>query len=279
MSVEDNIRIFRHHAMAAEFQIRIADQDAKYAAAVAHTCFEQVSHLEKLLSRFSADSEISHIGNMTHGEVLRLTESTFDILTQAREYETLTHGAFSVTHKQGTGLDSWKLLPVEFSIVCEQPPVWMDLGAIGKGFALDRIAEILNEWGVPSFLLVAAGSSVLAGEAPEGMQGWNTGLGDEVVKQRWWLRHGSLSGSGIAVQGHHITDPRTGQPAALRHRAWAFASKAAMSDAISTAAMVLTEQEISEIMAGRTDARIIIGDGGVPKHFGEWPMPEEIRPA
>ncbi len=279
MSVEENVHIFRHHAMRAEFQIRIAEQEKKYAASVAQTCFQEITHLEQLFSRFRSDSEISHIGNMAAGEALRLTEATFDCLTQARDYETLTRGAFSITAKQGIGLSGWSLFPREFSIVCENPPIWIDLGAIGKGFALDRAAQILHEWDVPAYLLVAAGSSVLAGDPPEGLTGWNTGLGDEVVKSRWWLRNGSLSGSGIAVQGHHIIDPRSGQPSMLRHRAWAFASKAAMSDAMSTAAMVLTENEISEIMAGRTDARIIIGDGGIEKHFGDWPLPPTVAPA
>jgi thiamine biosynthesis lipoprotein len=123
---------------------------------------------------------------------------------------------------------------------------------------------------------VAGGSSVLAGEAPEGMKGWNVGLGDEVVKSRWWLRQASLNGSGIAVQGQHIVDPRNGRAASLRHRAWAFASKASMGDAISTAAMLLTETELGEIMAGRSDARIIIGDGGTEKHFGDFPLPEVV---
>ena len=277
MSVEENIHVFKHHAMATEFQVRVADQEQKYAAAAAQTCFTEVSHLEQLLSRFRSDSEICHIANMMAGEAVRLTEATFDCLTQARGFEEWTRGAFSVTAGQGTGLAGWSLKLAEFSIVCERPPVKIDLGAIGKGFALDRCAEILNEWGVPSFMLVAGGSSVLAGEAPQGKTGWNVGLGDEVVKARWWLRHGSLSGSGVAVQGQHIIDPRTGRPAALRHRAWAFAAKAAMSDAVSTAAMVLNETEIAEIVSARNDVRIVLGDGGTVRHFGGWPMPPEVQ--
>lgn len=276
MADEENIHIYKHNAMATEFQIRIADQEPKHAASVAQTCFEEIDHLEQLLSNYRSDSEISHIGYMAQGDVLRLTEATFDCLRQSRDYEAWTRGAFSITAAQGTGLKAWSLKPEEFSIVCEQPPVNMDLGAIGKGFALDRCADILNEWGVPAYMLVSGGSSILAAEAPQGMLGWNVGLGDEVVKSRWWMRHGSLSGSGTSVKGRHIIDPRTGQPANRRHRAWAFATTAAMSDALSTAAMVLSIDEIAEVMEGRTEARILIGDGGAVHAFGEWPMPTEV---
>lgn len=276
MSAEENIHIFRHHAMATEWQLRIADQERSYAASVAQTCFAEVSRLEQLMSRFRTDSEISHISQLATGETYRLTEPVFACLAEAREYETLTRGTFSITARQGTGLTGWDLDPANFTILCKQAPLFMDLGAIGKGFALDRCTPILADWGVASYLLVAGGSSVLAGEAPVGKKGWNTGLGDEVVKSRWWLRHGSLSGSGLAAQGQHIVDPRSGRAAAIRHRAWAIAAKASIGDALSTAAMLLGEAELAEIMIGRTDARIITGDGGLEKHYGDYPLPEVV---
>ena len=65
----------------------------------------------------------------------------------------------------------------------------------------------------------------------------------------YYLTHASLSGSGLAVQGAHILDPRTGRPASRQNRAWVLADTAAESDALSTACMVLSEPELEEVLA------------------------------
>jgi thiamine biosynthesis lipoprotein len=141
------------------------------------------------------------------------------------------------------------LLPEEHSIVCESGRLQFDLGAIGKGFALDRMAELLRSWECLSFLLVAGGSSILAGDPPKQTVGWSCGLGDDHAPKRFFLTHTSLSGSGLAVKGNHILDPRTGQSALRQSRAWALADTAAESDALSTACMVLSEPELEEVVA------------------------------
>ena len=64
----------------------------------------------------------------------------------------------------------------------------------------------------PRFLLVAGGSSILAGDPPDDSPGWSCGLGEDDASQRFLLTHASLSGSGLAVKGTHILDPRTGPP-------------------------------------------------------------------
>jgi thiamine biosynthesis lipoprotein len=141
------------------------------------------------------------------------------------------------------------LLPDEHSILCVSGRLEFDLGAIGKGFALDRIAALLRDWDCPSFLLVAGGSSILAGDQLEGHLGWSCGLGEDDSSVRLLLTHASLSGSGLAVKGNHILDPRTGQAALRQNRAWVLADTASESDALSTACMVLSEPEIEEVLA------------------------------
>jgi len=183
---------------------------------------------------------------------MRLSESAFACLEVAKRMEVATQSAFSATPaalETQTSMPQWDLLPGEYSIRCLSGNLQFDLGAIGKGFALDRMAELLGQWDCPSFLLIAGGSSILAGDSPGDALGWSCGLGDDDAPLRFLLAHASLSGSGLAVKGQHILDPRTGRPAMRQTRAWVLADTAAESDALSTACMVLSEPELEEVLA------------------------------
>ena len=273
------IHIFNHSAMATQFQVRIAGEEKPYAAQAAAAAFALTDALENKLSRFRANSEIAQIAQLGVGEKLRLTEPVLACLRVAQRMEFATRGAFSVTAAALTTQPTrplWAIVENEFSIRCDSGKLEFDLGAIGKGFALDRMAEVLREWSCPAFLLVAGGSSILAGDAPDGGAGWDGGLGGDNSPRRLRLKNISLSGSGLAVQGEHILDPRTGLPGTLRHRAWALADTAAESDALSTAAMLLREDEISEILARNERWIIFLQENENWRHLGQRALPPAV---
>jgi len=87
------------------------------------------------------------------------------------------------------------------------------------------------------------------------------------------LKRCSLSGSGLAVKGRHILDPRTGGPAQRQDRAWALTPAAAESDALSTAAMVMSETEIAGVVAGRPDWLVFLQEAGKIRSFGSRTLP------
>ena len=243
---------FNHAAMATHFQVRIVHDERAYAAQAAQATFDLLAALESRLSRFRSDSDISRVAELGPGEKMRLSEPAFACLQIAKRMEQATHSAFCATPaalKTQACLPQWDLLPEEHSILCVSGELQFDLGAIGKGFALDRMAELLRQWDCPSFLLIAGGSSILAGDPPPNAPGWSCGLGEDNASQRLFLAHASLSGSGLAVKGAHILDPRTGRTALRQNRAWVLATTASESDALSTACMVLSESELEHVVA------------------------------
>ena len=273
------IHQFNHRAMATHFQVRIADQEKTYAAQAAQASFDLVDKLESQLSRFRTNSDIAQLALLAPGEKLRVSEPAFSCLQIAKHMEQLTRSAFCATPaalQTQPSLPQWDLVPSEFSILCIDGRLEFDLGAIGKGFALDRMAELLGQWECPSFLLVAGGSSILAGDPPPDLPGWSCGMGDDDSPHRIYLTHSSLSGSGLAVKGAHIFDPRTGQPATRQSRTWILANTAAESDALSTACMVLSESELEETLAQDHSWLAFLDTAEGPRPLGHRPMPMRV---
>ena len=271
-----DIHQFNHRAMATYFEVRIADEERAYALQAAQAALDLLDRLESHLSRFRANSDVAQIAALAPGEKMRLSELAFACLEIAKKMEWATLGAFSVTAaamQTQASLPQWQLMPEELAIQCESGRLQFDLGAIGKGFALDRMGELLLSWDCPSFLLVAGGSSILAGDPPKDTGGWSCGLGDDHAAQRFFLRHSSLSGSGLAVKGNHILDPRTGQPALRQNRVWALADTAAESDALSTACMVLSEAELEEVLAQDHSWLFFLETGDAARAIGSRALP------
>ena len=135
----------------------------------------------------------------------------------------------------------------------------VDLGGIGKGYALDRAARMLREdWNIEHALLNAGSSTLLAMGDNGRDKGWvvNAGGDDEPPVL---LENSALSATGFEVRGAHVIDPRTFRPVARkRKRTWACATSAALSDALSTAFMVMTDKEIDALAAKYDDVRAMV---------------------
>lgn len=152
--------------------------------------------------------------------------------------------------------------------------VRVDLGGIGKGYAIDRMVELLHEWGVAAALLHCGQSTTYALGAPGDAEGWEVGLRDpgapERVLEARRLRDRAMSGSGALLHGRHIIDPRRGRPAEGPIAAWAEAPSAAVADALSTALMVMSADEASACFASLPECAgtALTDEKGNLLHFG-----------
>ena len=240
---------FHHEAMATTFAIFIAGQPAEYARQAAAAAWRELDQLENELSRYVESSDIACANRLAQGETLRLGESALECLLLAAAVSVATDRAFDVAYaSQGTtatlGNPPFTLDPENHTLTSHATQLHLDLGAIGKGYALDRLAALLTEWQISSACLQSGGSTALALSPPPDMQGWPVGIGDEADQRSLALKQSALSGSGIAVKGTHLIDPRRGTKAVRTNRTWAYAPTAAASDALSTAFFILSDAEI-----------------------------------
>ena len=136
--------------------------------------------------------------------------------------------------------------------VTTDAPVRVDLGAIGKGYAVDRMLERLAEWDLTDALVHGGASSAAAGGRGPGSRGWPVTLRHPVRKEnvlaRFALENRALGASGLE-KGAHIIDPATGKPAQRVVAAWAAAPQAAEADAFSTAFMIMPAGDMEACLA------------------------------
>ena len=296
--------------MTTVFEMIVAGQEETYARQASSAVFREIDRLEGLLSRFQPVSDIAQINRLKPGESLHVCLEAFECLRLASQVHADTGGAFDVTvgplmnlmrdakgnwqritddeiaaARAVVGMERLVLNPRDFTVAIRPAAgpdpsacVEVDLGAIGKGYALDKAAELLADWEIPDVLLHSGTSSVLAlggvgrvpdpadiendrrlrepacsngeaGGSPVGERGWPLGVAGDWSRQAGFdtvlLSGAALSGSGTEVKGRHVLDPRTGRPAVNHLAAWAIAPSAALSDALSTAFMVMTTAEVN----------------------------------
>ncbi|MBL7187489.1 MAG: FAD:protein FMN transferase [Phycisphaerae bacterium] len=297
---------FSHEAMATTFEILIVHEDDRYALQAAIAAFNEVDRLEGEFSRFIENSDVSRINNLAAGEPLLLGLDTFECLKISARVNAETAGAFDVTigsvfqcwrnedaaprtplaqeldlARQRTGMHLLELDETRLTVKLLVSQVQIDLGGVGKGYAVDRAAELLREWSIETALISGGYSSVLALDVPPGTKGWPLTLSHPAdrsqILARPHLRAGALSGSGVQ-KGRHIISPRTAEPTEGKLAAWSGAPDAASADALSTAFMIMTADEIEKYCALHPDTRamVIVQEQGQDTQkdkilrFGPW---------
>lgn len=259
---------FAHEAMACTWEVLIDADSRQYAANAAQAAFDEIDRLEQTLSRFIPHSDIGRINALSARQSVQVGIEAIDCLELAAQVSAMTGGAFDVTFASRVDRASVgePLLHVDRAsrrVFVSADGVVVDLGALGKGYAVDQAVAVLREWGIERGLVHSGQSSVFAlGGA---VQGWKVALRDPRDHARTlghvWLRDASLSGSGVAIHRGHIIDPRSGHAGQTPPGSWAVAPSAALSDALSTAFMLLPGREIEAICARHPGVGGVVFDG------------------
>jgi thiamine biosynthesis lipoprotein len=226
---------------------------------LASECIHLIDVLEGKLSRYFEGGDVYRINHLSAGETLYLSEETYECLRLAMEASVVTGGLFDPTlgswidRQKKSGRSDEGVTPLSGTLVvhpdvaavtCEVPGRVIDLGGIGKGFALDFLAHFLGGWEeVEGGLLSSGASTHLAmGEAA-----WPIDLAGDEHCRTLVLETAALSASGTGMQGSHIVHPGElgwvpdGQPSRL----WALSPTATFADAWSTALMLMEPEEMT----------------------------------
>jgi thiamine biosynthesis lipoprotein len=263
---------FEHDAMACTFELYLPRGAVRYAQGAAQAAFDELDRLEQLLSRFIPHSDIARLNALEPGQFVRVSPETIECLQLAAQVYTATGGAFDVAFRSRREVPSVPLVfdPAARAVGVQAARVNLDLGAIGKGYAVERVVALLREWGIMSALVHSGQSTAYAlGQPPNGGI-WRVALRspDQAATAlgALELRDGALSGSGQLLHGGHIVDPRTGQPADRYRAAWASAPSAALSDALSTAFMLMTAEEVRGLCEQWPGVSAILLPSGTAAH-------------
>lgn len=259
--------------MACRFEITLGGEDARYVEA-ARQALDEVEDIEAHISAFRGTSELVRLNRLAVTDAVIVDHHLLELLTLCRAIHRDTDGAFDVTTtplsrcwgfmarareprlpsedeidsaRAGTGMSRVEVDVERQTVRFARAGMEINFGAIGKGWALDRIAVGLRSRGIGA-LLSAGCSSVLAIGTQR--HAWPINLTSPRAAEplaRVELRHGSLGTSGageqyLEVEGArygHVLDPRTGWPAESGLlSASVLAEEAAVSDALSTAFLI-----------------------------------------
>lgn len=305
-------------AMNTRFELVLHGSNAASLRAAGEEALREVERLEAQLSLFRPGSDIARVNALAAREPVRVSPETFALLEHAQRLSAETGGAFDITMapllhcwgllgsnegrmptgeeiaaaRAACGMGLVQLDPANFTIRFARGGAMLDLGAIGKGYAVDKAAESLRENGVASALIHGGTSTVFAIGAPPDAEAWKiaieltehiapkagrvtpcAGLGGSandsahgLTRPTIELRDESLSVSAVSGKCFvsngrmlgHIIDPRTGEPASRAVLAAVVLPSATETDALSTALLVLGLDGLALINALRPTLRSLV---------------------
>ncbi len=281
-------------AMATEFAV-VMNPGPSRQVMLASDALDQLHELEQLMTVYRSTSEMSRVNAEAAAGPVAMDARLFEILDQARQICQETAGGFDPSsgplialwrdcRLQGripsqqeietclshTGMDQFQFDPAAKTIQFRSPENELNLGGIGKGYALDVAGQFLTEQELENWLFYGGFSSILAKGTHNQLPGWPVGIKNPLfTSQRLGtilLHDNAMSTSGSSVQHFrhegkrygHILDPRTGWPVSELLSVTVIAPNAALADALSTAFYVIGVEKALEYCDNHSDVGTIL---------------------
>src|ERR1700680_831733 len=290
-SSENQVLVYkRKYIMGTVFEIAAYDQSPGHATDAIEKAFQEIVRLDDLMSNYTPESALSKLNRSGHFHEEEVPSDLYRVIEQAVQFSRLSDGKFDISVaplvnlwkaalrgestpsraqeeevRNCVGYEKIELTPpdrIRFRSSCLQ----LDLGSIGKGYAVDRAAEVLHSLGIHDALINEGGNTIFAMGAPPDQTAWLVHLRDpsNKIDPQVMLKDGSVSTSeqtAPSLLGNdsagHIIDPDTGMPLKTVFAVSAVSRTATASDGLSTTLLLLGPTEGKALIKSMSDVSAI----------------------
>lgn len=271
-SSENQLLVYKKkYIMGTVFEIAAYDQTSEHASVALENAFQEIVRVDNLLSNYKTDSALSSLNRSAHFHAKKVPPDLYRVVEESVQFSRLSGGRFDISiaplvdlwkaaiagegppslakqqaARACVGYEKIELTPPD-QITFHSSCMRLDLGAIGKGYAVDRAAEVLRSSGIRNALINAGGSTILAMGSPPDQSAWLVHLRDPShrVDPQVMLKDESVSTSEqtapslLGDEAGHIIDPDTGTPLRTEFAVSVIAQTGTLSDALSTTSLLL----------------------------------------
>jgi thiamine biosynthesis lipoprotein len=288
----------QRYAMGTMFDIAVYHPAGPQGEHAIEIALAEITRLDKVLSHYDPDSDLSRLLRARRGEFVAVAPALYDVLSESLEFSRRSGGSFDVTigplvrawqsaqaaghaasaeavaaAKRCVGYENVQLRRPDL-VRLESACLAIDLGGIGKGYAVDRAMRILQESGIRHAVINAGQSTIAAIGHPPDHEGWPVAVGaNDAARDEIELRNSSLSTSrqarvplGGGERGYAgIIDPARGRPVESSMTVVVRSASATESDALSTTLLLLSPDEGKRVLESfpRASALWISADGTI----------------
>ena len=262
--------------MGNRFEFTVIAENKEIGNQAIDQAIAEVKRIEELLSTFKTSSQANEINDQAGIKPVKVDREVLQLISRANKISAITDGAFDITYgsidkslwnfdlkmtnlpDQETALKTVDLINYhhvlindeECTVMLKNKGMRIGFGGIGKGYAADKAKQILQNLGIKSGIVNAAGDLITWGEQLNG-SAWTIGIADPEQSSRPFSSL-NISNMAIATSGNyekfviidgkrysHTIDPKTGLPVSGIKSVSIICPSAELADALATPVVVM----------------------------------------
>jgi FAD:protein FMN transferase len=295
-----------HFTMGSQVTITAYVDDEARAVAAFEAAFAEFDRLDKLLTVWTPDSDVSKINAAAGTSAVKVSDDTFDAISRALALSGLCEGKFDITfgglsglwkfdHDQDDAIPSdadiaarlpligWEMVTIDAAaktVKLEKAGMKMHLGGIGKGFGVDHAVAILKQAGLTDFMVQAGGDLYVAGR--HGDRAWRVGIRDPRGPPSAYFAAAEVTDATFSTSGdyerffikdgkryHHIIDPDVGRPAMASRSVTIMAKDATLAEGLSKCVFILGPEKGLKLADATPGVGVVIVDADNRVHISK----------